>query len=220
MNVLTRSRVALLVAVALASIAACGGTAPSASVGATGVAAPSAATSAASAPTVSATGTGTGNAATLAPSAAGTAPADAGSQELAATLPTEVAGQQLAVSAGAPLLTNNPGFAALLAELGKQPADVSSATATNGPAGASSVLIVALRVQGVDAAATFEGIRAVARRNNPNRVYTDQTIGGKQVITYRDPNAPETAIHRAGNTLYILSAFQRPAIEDALTKLP
>lgn len=183
-------------------------------------AAPSGSASMSAAPSESAS-----SSASVMPSESGSASASplTGSALIAA-IPTQVGGKTLTVKTAKPsdlpLLTGDPGKAALTDLLTRLKISDSTVQAALGVAADKSITIGALSVPGADPTLLSLFFVSSAQGGSPVAI-TPTTISGKNVNLFGPPGkAGQVYVYATGSTVFILVTADQALATDALGKLP
>ena len=148
--------------------------------------------------------------------------------DLTTVLPTEVGDVVLSHSqhSGPDLVDTGDEYAdgrwlAVLSELGKEPADLSMATA--GPedaSGAAAYAFVAVRVRGVAASALMDRFIRLSPAGLPDDfVIPYRNVAGRQIVDV--PSSEGWAfLYPVGEVMYMVYGFGEATIEDVLAELP
>jgi hypothetical protein len=117
------------------------------------------------------------------------------------------------------LSSSTPEFQDFLNRVNAQPDDVSVASATDE---SSTLQILALRVAGANSDQLKTEFRKAIEDSSTTPIdLTEETVGGKSVLTGFDPDQESNVyFYVAGDVLFFVSTKDKAVAEAALTKLP
>jgi hypothetical protein len=149
--------------------------------------------------------------------------------DLEATLPDQLGGQpmqKLSFAGDAFSQMGSTGdqeFKDFLERLNAQPQDISVAVA-GGEIGTNSVSVAAFRVKGANADTLETEFRNSMDQDASQKLtWTDETIGGKSVVTTTDPADTEQGkvyVYAKGDTIFFVTSPDPSVATEAITKLP
>jgi hypothetical protein len=109
---------------------------------------------------------------------------------------------------------------AVLASLGKTPADLSFAIATD-PTGKLAVGFAAYRVKGVDAARWLSSLESIATAQAPGTTVTQLGAGGKTVTRITNPKTTNASyVWPQGDVLFLVFTADPSLVNDAVAAMP
>jgi hypothetical protein len=149
--------------------------------------------------------------------------------DLEATLPDQLAGQPLqklsfAGDAFSQMgSTRDQEFKDFLERLNAQPEDISVAVA-GGEIGTNSVSVAAFRVKGANGDTLETEFRNSMDQDASQKLnWSDETIGGKSVVTTTDPADAEQGkvyVYAKGDTIFFVTSPDASIATEAITQLP
>jgi hypothetical protein len=149
---------------------------------------------------------------------ASAAPSAAAGNDLASTIPPEINGIPITMSTVEPEAfigaNDRHRIQPLLTALGRTPADL-EAVAGGGGADTNSVIIEAVRINGVDPSGLAEQIRTALADDAGSPVEAG-TVAGKEVLTLGE----DRHVYVTGDAIYFVSASNPEMAEATLTALP
>ena len=165
----------------------------------------------------SASGSPAASASSALPSASA-APSAAAGNDLASTIPTEISGIPITMSTVEPEAfigtSDRHRIQPLLTALGKTPADL-EAVAGGGGAETNSVIIEAVRINGVDPSGLAEQVRTALSADAGSPVEAG-TVSGKEVLTLGE----DRHVYVTDDAVYFVSASNPQMAEATLAALP
>jgi hypothetical protein len=109
---------------------------------------------------------------------------------------------------------------AVLASLGKTPADLSFAIASD-PTGKLAVGFAAYRVKGVDASRWLPAFESVASAQEPGTTVTQLTADGKTVTRITNPKTTNASyVWPQGDVLFVVFTAVPSLVDDAVAAMP
>ena len=142
--------------------------------------------------------------------------------DLAATLPKEVGGITLTIETqtGEEFVGESDDFRAILAQLGKQPSDLTVATGSGTDVeGGRGVFVYAIRVAGLDANRLVDVFKAQIQRDSPEDVIATETVGGKTTTTVTGDDSKQYLYVR-GDVLYFAGGDPDELAVEAVSRFP